>query len=79
MSDTKKPAYFLLVMPYDHKLSHSDIDHARKQIIRASSRVNLSSEFQYRSDTNWAVQPQKMARGLKVLILMIGRIYNVRI
>ena len=29
------------------------------------SLENLSSVFQTRSDTNWAVQTQKMARGLK--------------
>ena len=28
-------------------------------------RVNLSSGFSTRSDTNWAVQPQKVAKGLK--------------
>ena len=29
-----------------------------------------SSRFSTRSDTNWAVQPQKMARGLKFWILV---------
>ena len=29
------------------------------------SRENMSTGFQSRSDTNWAVQTQKMARGLK--------------
>ena len=28
-------------------------------------KENLSSEFPNRSDINWAVQPKKMARGLK--------------
>ena len=35
---------------------------------RVSSRENLSSEFPHRSATNRAVQPQKMARGLKFWI-----------
>ena len=31
-------------------------------------RENLSSGFPTRSDTNWSVQPQKMATGLKFWI-----------
>ena len=30
MSDAQKPVYFFFVMRYDHKLSHSGIDHAQK-------------------------------------------------
>ena len=37
-------------------------------INRASLRENRSSEFPTRSDTNRAVQSQKMARGLKFRI-----------
>ena len=33
-------------------------------------RQNLSSGFQTRSDTNWAVKPQTVARGLKFPILL---------
>ena len=36
--------------------------------IRAASRENLSSRFPTRSDTNRAVKPQKIGRGLKFLI-----------
>ena len=32
------------------------------------SQENLSFGFPTRSDTNWAVQPQKMTRGLKFWI-----------
>ena len=31
-------------------------------------RENLSSGFLIRSDSNWAIQPLKLARGLKLLI-----------
>ena len=37
-------------------------------MIRAASQENLSSGFQTSSDTNQAVQPQKMARGLEIRI-----------
>ena len=37
----------------------------RKPVVRVSDR----------SDTNWAVQPQKMARGLKVLIYKVEGLY----
>ena len=36
--------------------------------IDAISCENLSSRFPTRPETNWAVQPQKMARGLKFRI-----------
>ena len=36
--------------------------------IYAASQDNLSLGFSTRPDTNKAVQPQKMARGLKLLI-----------
>ena len=36
--------------------------------IRASLRENMFSAFLTRSYTNWAVRPQKMARGLKFQI-----------
>ena len=36
---------------------------------------NLSSRFPTRSDTNRAVQPQKMARGLKYGILKVEGLY----
>ena len=39
-----------------------------ERILRVASRENLPSGFPTRSDTNHAVQPQKMARGLKFLI-----------
>ena len=35
---------------------------------RDSSRENLYSWFPTRSDKNWALQPQKIARGLKFRI-----------
>ena len=34
---------------------------------------NLSLKFSTRSDTNWAVQPQKMARGMKLQIYLASR------
>ena len=34
----------------------------------ASSRENMSAGFLTRSVTNWSVQPQEMARGLKFSI-----------
>ena len=37
-------------------------------IIRSASLENLSSEFQTSANTNRAVQPQMMARGLKFWI-----------
>ena len=36
--------------------------------ILALSQENLSSGFLTRSDTNWAVEPLKMSRGLKFRI-----------
>ena len=36
---------------------------------------NRSSGFPTRSDTNWAVQPQKMARGLKFRITVVEGLY----
>ena len=44
--------------------------------IRAASRENQSSGFPTRSDTNWAVQPQKMARGLKFQIEEVEGLYS---
>ena len=41
----------------------------------ASSLENLSSGFPTRSDTNWAVQPQKMAIGLKFQIKEVEGLY----
>ena len=40
------------------------------------SQIHLSLGFQTRSDTNWAVQPQKMARGLKFRIFEEEELYN---
>ena len=42
--------------------------HNKAQIMRALSRENLSLGFPTRSNTNPAVQPQKMGRGLKFQI-----------
>ena len=39
------------------------------------SRENLPSGFSTRSDTNWAMQPQKMARGLKFWIKEVEGLY----
>ena len=44
-------------------------------IILASSRENLFSGFLTRSDTNWAVLPQNMARGLKFRIEEVDGLY----
>ena len=38
-------------------------------------RENLSSGFPTRSDTNLAVRPQKMARGLKFRIYVVKGLY----
>ena len=43
--------------------------------IQAASHENLSSGFPIRSDTNRAVQPQMMARGLKVRIYEVEVLY----
>ena len=41
----------------------------------AASRQSLSSGFPTRSDTNWTVQPQKMARCLKFRIYEVNGLY----
>ena len=41
------------------------------------SPENLSLVFPTRSDTNWAVQPQKMARGLKFRIQKFEGLYHL--
>ena len=43
--------------------------------VLAVTHENLSLGFPSRSDTNRAVQPQKMARGLKFWILEVERLY----
>ena len=48
-----------------------------KNIILAESRENLSLAFPTRSETNWAVQPQKMARGLKFQIKEVEGLYYI--
>ena len=40
---------------------------------------NRSSQFPTRSDTNQAVQPQKMARGLKFQILEVEGLYYIHV
>ena len=42
---------------------------------RTASRENLSSGFPARSDTNWAVQLLRMARGLKFRIEKVEELY----
>ena len=42
---------------------------------KASHENNLSSKYRTRSDTNWAVQPQKMAKGLNFHILEVERMH----
>ena len=46
-------------------------------VILATSSENLSSGLPTRSDINRAVQPQKMARGLKFRIYDIDNIHSV--
>ena len=41
------------------------------------SLKNLSLGFLTRSDTNWAVQSQKVARGLEVWIWEVEGLYNL--
>ena len=38
---------------------------------------NLSSGFPTRSDINWAIQPQKMARGLKFQMYKVEGLYDL--
>ena len=45
-------------------------------IIGAFGRENLSLGFLTRFDTNWVVQPQKKARGLKFQILDVDELYS---
>ena len=49
------------------ELQHNDVQDHLSYHMSNMSRItrNLSLRFLTRSDTNWAVQPQKMARGLK--------------
>ena len=42
-----------------------------------ASLENLSSGFPTISDTNWALQPQKIARGLKFQSKEVERLYNL--
>ena len=44
-------------------------------MIGAASLDNLSSGFSTRSIKNWAIQPQKMARGLKFQIQEVEGLY----
>ena len=54
----------LSILCMDRSLQKGDI----YNMSRVTTKPNLSSGFQTRSDTNWAVQPQKMGRGLKFQI-----------
>ena len=49
--------------------------HMLKQMIWVMSWENLSSGFPTRSDTNWALQLQKMARGMKFRISEVEWLY----
>ena len=44
-------------------------------IIWATSRENLSSGFATKVDSNWPVQPQKLARGLKFRIYKLKALH----
>ena len=47
----------------------------KANILGAASQENLSSRFPTRSNTNRAVQPQKMARGMKFQIYKAEELY----
>ena len=47
----------------------------QSKIYHIASQQNLSSGFPNRSDSNWTVQPQKMAGALKVLIYEVEGLY----
>ena len=52
--------YFLLIL-----------DNEKVRINRAALRENLSLGFSTRSNTNWAVQSQQTARGLKGALTVV--------
>ena len=54
----------VLVLPIQERYVREYHHDSRVLIICTASRENLSSGFPTRSDTNWAIQPKKMSRGL---------------
>ena len=46
------------------------------RVSRAASWEYLSSGFPTRSDTNWAVQPQKLVRDLKLWVKLVEGLYS---
>ena len=56
-------------------LSRTLGEYSRRRYLSLVVRKLWSSGFRTRSDTNWAVQPQKMARGLKFRIWEVEGLY----
>ena len=60
--------YCVFICDYIHVLLKKKISEYKIQFILALSKESLSSVFPTGSDINQAVDPQKMARGLKFWI-----------